>query len=63
MFDSEDEDSSMEVDTNGVGVAAEGSTTMNGADLSVGRPPVAGAGAAGKDLPLDVCLALYVLQP
>ena len=52
MLDSEDEDSGIEVDADGVGVAAEGAATANGADLSVERPPVSGAGAAGEDLPL-----------
>ena len=52
MLDSEDEDSGMEVDADGVGVAAEGAATTNGVDLSVERPPVSGAGATGEDLPL-----------
>jgi hypothetical protein len=42
----------MEVDTDGMAVAAEGAATANGAVLSVDRPPVAGAEAAGEDLPL-----------
>ncbi|XP_066305723.1 uncharacterized protein [Miscanthus floridulus] len=52
VLDSEDEDSGMEVDADGVGVAAEGAATASGADLSMERPPVSGAGAAGEDLPL-----------
>jgi hypothetical protein len=52
VLNSEDEDSGMEVDEDGVGVAAEGATTANGADLSVERPPVSGGGVAGEDLSL-----------
>jgi hypothetical protein len=52
VLNSEDEDSGMEVDEDGVGVAAEGATTVNGADLSMERPPVSGGGVAGEDLSL-----------
>ena len=52
VLDSEDEDSGMEVDTDGVAVIAEGAATANGADQSLFKPPMAGTRAAGEDFPL-----------
>jgi len=52
VLDSEDEDSRMEVDADGIAVTAEGAATANGADQSLDRPPMVGTGAAGEDLPL-----------
>jgi len=52
VLDSEDEDSRMDVDADGVAVTTKGAVTENGAGQSLDRPPMAGTGAAGEDLPL-----------
>jgi len=52
VLNSEDEDSGMEVDADGVAVTAKGAATANGAGQSLDKPPMAGTEAAGEDLPL-----------
>jgi len=52
VLDSEDVDSGMEVNADGIAVTAKGAATANGAGQSLDKPPMAGTEAAGEDLPL-----------